>query len=467
MKEEHKALWGGRFEEGVEYKTQVFGASLPVDKNMYAEDIKGSIAHAKMLAKGGVISKEDAEKIENGLLNIKKEIEDGNFVFDINDEDIHMAIESQLTEEIGDAGKRLHTGRSRNDQVVCDTRLYAKRLAKELMETNITLRDVLYNKSLEYNEAIMPGYTHMQHAQPVLFAHHIMAYFWMFTRDFTRLKNAYDSADVNPLGSAALAGTTYTIDRMETTKTLEFKDVSLNSLDAVSDRDFLLDLDYACAVSMMHLSRLSEEIILWATSEFNFITLSDSYSTGSSIMPQKKNPDFAELIRGKSGRVYGDLMGLLTMMKGLPLAYNKDTQEDKEGVIDAVKTLNDCMEIMAGIIDTLKINEGSMIDSAKKGFMAATDIADYLAKKGVPFREAHAIVGNLVLLCEKRNCDLEDLSLEDFKAASAIFEEDITKSLDLVSIVKARNTIGGTGNDAVKYQMDKAKELLDNQKETF
>lgn len=467
MKNENKALWGGRFEKRAEYETQVFGASLPIDKNMYLEDINGSIAHAKMLSSKNIISVEDYESIKKGLLKIKEEIINGEFIFDINDEDIHMAIESKLTKEIGDAGKRLHTGRSRNDQVVCDSRMYAKRLAKELMETNIHFRNILLNKAKENNLAIMPGYTHMQHAQPILFSHHMLAYFWMFTRDFKRLKIAYDSADVNPLGSAALAGTTYPLDRIQTTKELGFKNVSQNSLDAVSDRDFLLDLDYACAISMMHLSRLSEEIILWSTSEFNFITLSDAYSTGSSIMPQKKNPDFAELIRGKSGRVYGDLVALLTTMKALPLAYNKDTQEDKEGVIDAVKTLHDCMKIMSGIIETLKINEENMLSSAKKGFMEATDIADYLTKKGLPFRKAHEIVGNLVLLCEKKNCNLTDLSKEDFKKASPLFEDDIVNSLDLKMIVKSRNTIGGTGNKAVEEQMNEAIKVLENDKKAI
>ena len=317
------ALWSGRFEQGVSEFTQEFGASLPIDKAMYHQDIAGSRAHARMLAAQGVISEEDKQKIVDGLTAIEKRIDEGDFVFDINDEDIHMSIEKVLTENIGDAGARLHTGRSRNDQVVTDTRLYAKELARELMVANVSLREALFEAAEKTFGVILPGYTHMQHAQPVLLSHHFMAYFWMFSRDFKRLSAALDAADMNPLGSAALAGTTYPLDRMATTKELGFAAAIPNSLDAVSDRDFLLDLNYACSVSMIHLSRLCEEIILWSTSEFGFITLSDSYSTGSSIMPQKKNPDFAELIRGKSGRVVGDLVALLVTMKSLPLSSCK------------------------------------------------------------------------------------------------------------------------------------------------
>ena len=427
---------------------------------MYKQDIAGSRAHARMLAAQGVISAEDAEAIVEGLAAIEARIDAGDFTFDINDEDIHMSIEKVLTENIGDAGARLHTGRSRNDQVVTDTRLYAKELAAELLAVNVELRAVLMQAAKESFGIILPGYTHMQHAQPVLLSHHFLAYFWMFTRDFKRLTAAYEAADVNPLGSAALAGTTYPLDRMATTAELGFAECTLNSLDAVSDRDFLLDLDYACSVSMIHLSRLCEEIILWSTSEFGFITLSDAFSTGSSIMPQKKNPDFAELIRGKSGRVVGDLVALLMTMKSLPLAYNKDLQEDKEGVIDACKTLFDCMTCMKGMISTMTVNEEAMAQEAKKGYLAATDVADYLAKKGLPFRKAHEVVGNLVLLCDKRHCDLDDLSLEDFQAASPLFEADITEALDLESIVAARTTIGGTGHEAVKAQMEQAEAVL-------
>ena len=454
------ALWSGRFEKGVSEFTQEFGASLPVDKAMYHQDIAGSRAHARMLAAQGVISQEDADAIVAGLADIEKTIEEGKFVFDINDEDIHMSIEKVLTQNIGDAGARLHTGRSRNDQVITDTRLYAKTLAEDLMHDVNSLRGALIKVAKDNMGTILPGYTHMQHAQPVLLSHHFMAYFWMFTRDFARLKQAYDAANANPLGSAALAGTTYPLDRAKTTEELGFASMIPNSLDAVSDRDFLLDLDYACSVAMIHLSRLSEEIILWSTSEFGFITLADEYSTGSSIMPQKKNPDFAELIRGKSGRVVGDLMALLTTMKSLPLAYNKDLQEDKEGVMDACKTLHDCLVCMEGMISTMTINADAMRAQSKKGYLAATDVADYLAKKGLPFRKAHEIVGHLALLCDKRGCDLDDLSLEDFKAASDLFEADITGALDLESIVAARTTYGGTGNSVVAEQIELGEKKL-------
>lgn len=461
------ALWSGRFEQGVSEFTQEFGASLPIDKAMYKQDIAGSCAHARMLAKQGVISEADAQAIVEGLAQIEADIDAGNFTFDINDEDIHMSIEKVLTERIGDAGARLHTGRSRNDQVITDTRLYAKELARELMGANLKLRKTLLAVAAENFGTYLPGYTHLQHAQPVLLTHHFLAYYWMFTRDFNRLRQAYDAANMNPLGSAALAGTTYPLDRVATTEALGFADVIPNSLDAVSDRDFLLDLDYAASVSMIHLSRLSEEIILWSTSEFGFITLSDAYSTGSSIMPQKKNPDFAELIRGKSGRVVGDLVALLVTMKSLPLAYNKDLQEDKEGVIDAAKTLYDCLTCMEGMIATMKINKDAMVEEARKGYLAATDVADYLAKKGMPFRKAHEVVGHLVLLCDKRGCDLDDLSLADFKAESDLFEEDITQALDLESIVAARNTLGGTGNDAVHAQMQLAEDAYTQDNDWF
>ena len=431
------ALWGGRFEAGVAEVTQEFGASLPVDKHLYKQDIAGSKAHAKMLAAQGIISAEDEQAIAEGLTGIEQDIDAGNFTFDINDEDIHMSIESELTRRIGEAGKRLHTGRSRNDQVATDTRLGVKALAKELMEANLELRHVLVDAAKKYDKVILPGYTHMQHAQPVLLSHHLLAYSWMFARDFTRLKAAFDAADNCPLGAAALAGTSYPLDRQMTAAELGFAGVIPNSLDAVSDRDFLLDLHYAGSVMAMHLSRLSEEIVLWSSSEFGFITLSDSYSTGSSIMPQKKNPDFAELIRGKSGRVYGNLVQLLVTMKGLPLAYNKDLQEDKEGALDTAHTLMQCLSVMA-----------------------ATDVADYLAKRGLPFREAHAVVGHLVLMCEKRGCNLEDLPFEVFQEASPLFERDITEALDIPSIVAARTTEGGTAPAAVAVQLQRAEAQL-------
>ena len=454
------ALWSGRFEEGVSEFTQRFGASLPVDKALYAQDIAGSRAHAHMLAKCGVISEEDDVAIDAGLARIEERIAAGDFPFDINDEDIHMSVEGSLIADIGDAGARLHTGRSRNDQVATDTRLFAKKRAGELMAANLDLRRALMAQAEAHFDTILPGYTHMQHAQPVLFSHHMLAYVWMLGRDFERLAAARRAADASPLGSAALAGTSYPLDRFMTADELGFSTVIPNSLDAVSDRDFLLDLSYACSVSCMHLSRLCEEIILWSTSEFGFVTLSDAFSTGSSIMPQKKNPDFAELIRGKTGRVVGDLVALLVTMKSLPLAYNKDLQEDKEGAIDAAKTLEDCYRCASGMIETMQVNADAMRAQAKKGYLAATDVADYLAKKGMPFRRAHEVVGHLVLLCDKRGCDLEDLALEDFKAESELFEADIANALDLESIVAARTTFGGTAPVAVRAQMDAAKEQL-------
>lgn len=454
------ALWSGRFTQDVSEFTQRFGASLPVDKALYAQDIAGSQAHARMLAKTGVISNDDAAAIVGGLDRIKARIDAGTFEFNINDEDIHMSVERALIADIGDAGARLHTGRSRNDQVATDTRLFAKQRCTQLMEANVMLRKALIAQAEEHFDIILPGYTHLQHAQPVLFSHHMLAYVWMLTRDFERLAAARRAADASPLGSAALAGTTYPLDRQMTADDLGFSNVIPNSLDAVSDRDFLLDLSYACSVSCMHLSRLCEEIVLWSTSEFDFIELSDAFSTGSSIMPQKKNPDFAELIRGKTGRVVGDLVALLVTMKALPLAYNKDLQEDKEGAIDAAKTLEDCLVCAAGMIETMEVKPASMLSQAKKGYLAATDVADYLAKKGLPFRNAHAVVGHLVLTCEQRGCDLSDLSIEDFKAASDLFEDDIVNELDLASIVSARTTEGGTGGSAVRVQLEQAKSAL-------
>lgn len=447
------ALWGGRFEGDVDFSTQEFGASLPVDKHLYKQDIAGSKAHAAMLAKQGIISQEDCDVIVLGLSQIESEIDAGTFAFSIEDEDIHMAIERELTLRIGEAGKRLHTGRSRNDQVVTDTRLAAKALAQQLMKSNLKLRQVLVKVAAEHKAVVLPGMTHLQHAQPVLFSHHVLAYYWMFTRDFARIDAAFKAADYSPLGAAALAGTTYPLDRVATAYSLGFTHVIHNSLDAVSDRDFLLDLQFACSTMAMHLSRLAEEIVLWSSSEFAYITLSDAFSTGSSIMPQKKNPDFAELIRGKTGRVYGNLLQLLVTCKGLPLAYNKDLQEDKEGVLDSTHTLVQCMEVMAGMVDTMQVNTSRMRAACKVGHLAATDVADYLVKKGMPFREAHAVVGGLVLECDRRRCQLDELPFEVFKAASTLFEHDITKALDIDAIVAARTTEGGTAPSAVAEQL--------------
>ena len=450
------ALWGGRFEENVAEATQEFGASLPVDRALYRQDIAGSIAHAQMLAHQGIISEEDARAIERGLTEIERDIDQGNFAFDINDEDIHMALEAELTRRIGEAGARLHTGRSRNDQVATDTRLAAKALARELMQANLGLRRALVAAAEDAGDTVLPGMTHLQHAQPVLFAHHLLAYAWMLARDYTRLAAAFDAADASPLGAAALAGTSYPLDRHMTAGLLGFSRVIENSLDAVSDRDFLLDLEYACSVMAVHLSRLSEEIVLWSSQEFGFITLSDAYSTGSSIMPQKKNPDFAELIRGKTGRVVGDLVQLLVTMKGLPLAYNKDMQEDKEGALDAAHTLEECLAVMAGMVSTWVVNADRMRASMERGHLAATDVADYLAKRGMPFREAHAVVGHLVLEAEKAGCDISELPLATFQAASELFGADITGAFDLDAIVAARTTEGGTAPAAVAEQLRRA-----------
>ena len=455
---ENDALWGGRFEDAPAQFTQAFGASLPVDQRMWESDIAGSKAHAAMLGRQGIISKEDVEQIESGLDAIAQQIEDGDFDFEIEDEDIHMSIERNLTEQIGQAGARLHTGRSRNDQVATDTRLHAKKLSEGLMHEVLDLRQALLDVAEREFGVVMPGYTHMQKAQPVLFSHHMLAYYWMLTRDFTRLMAAHDAADVLPLGSAALAGTTYPLDRDFVAGQLGFSEVGKNSMDAVSDRDFLLDLSYACSVAMMHLSRLCEELIYWSSDEFRFITLSDAYSTGSSIMPQKKNPDFAELIRGKTGRVYGDLVQLLVTMKGLPLAYNKDMQEDKEGVFDACDTLGDSLVVMTGMVKTMRVNAENMRAGAHGGFMAATDLADYLVGKGVPFREAHAVVGKLVLECEKQGKTLQELTADELAQADARFDAGALDAVDIDTVVAKRTTAGGTGHEAVKVQLEQAKQ---------
>ena len=454
------ALWGGRFEKGVDAFTQEFGASLEVDKAMAQQDIAGSRAHAKMLAEQGIISEADQQVIDAGLADISGQIANGDFAWDVNDEDIHMAVEGALTRNIGTPGARLHTGRSRNDQVATDIRLYAKELCAHLMEGNRVLRRVFLDVAEKNMGVVMPGYTHLQHAQPVLFSHHMLAYFWMFTRDYKRLAAARDAADANPLGAAALAGTTYPLNRQRTTELLGFDHAIPNSLDAVSDRDYLLDLEYACSVSMMHLSRLCEEIVLWSSTEFGFITLSDSYSTGSSIMPQKKNPDFAELTRGKTGRVYGDLVSLLTTMKGIPLAYNKDMQEDKEPVFDAADTVADALHVCAGMIRTMRVNRDNMRAGGLGGFMAATDLADYLVGKGMPFREAHSVIGHMVLSCEKAGKRLQDLTLDELKQFSELFDEGALEATDIDKVVERRTTAGGTGHEPVRVQIAQAKEAL-------
>lgn len=460
-------IWGGRFTKAEEKNALDFNASISYDCRMYREDIAGSIAHAKMLAAHGIISKEDQEKITKGLLSIKKEIDEGTFPFSVELEDIHMNIEKRLTEEIGDAGARLHTARSRNDQCALDLHMYMKRNIARLSEKLIAVLEALLAASKKYQDVILPGYTHMQRAQPVLFAHHMLAYFAMLERDFKRLEDCYDMCDMSPIGACALAGTTYPTHPEEEANDLHFASVYGNSLDAVSDRDYLLQFLSFASICAMHLSRLSEEFIYWSTSEFQFIELDDGYSTGSSIMPQKKNPDMCELIRGKTGRVYGHLIGLLTVMKGLPLAYDKDMQEDKEGVFDALDTLYFALDIYAGMISTMTVNGDHTRQVLESDFSNATDMADYLAKKGLPFRQAHAVVGNAVHYCIEHHKVLLDLSMEEFKAMSPLFEEDIKEALSIENCVKNRESYGGTGPKSVERQQTHAEKVIASMKETM
>lgn len=460
-------MWGGRFTKAEKKNALDFNASISYDCRMYREDIAGSIAHAKMLAAHGIISKEDQEKITKGLLSIKKEIDEGTFPFSVELEDIHMNIEKRLTEEIGDAGARLHTARSRNDQCALDLHMYMKRNIARLSEKLIAVLEALLAASKKYQDVILPGYTHMQRAQPVLFAHHMLAYFAMLERDFKRLEDCYDMCDMSPIGACALAGTTYPTHPEEEANDLHFASVYGNSLDAVSDRDYLIQFLSFASICAMHLSRLSEEFIYWSTSEFQFIELDDGYSTGSSIMPQKKNPDMCELIRGKTGRVYGHLIGLLTVMKGLPLAYDKDMQEDKEGVFDALDTLYFALDIYAGMISTMTVNGDHTRQVLESDFSNATDMADYLAKKGLPFRQAHAVVGNAVHYCIEHHKVLLDLSMEEFKSMSPLFEEDIKEALSIENCVKNRESYGGTGPKSVERQQTHAEKAIASMKETM
>lgn len=459
-------MWGGRFTKAEEKNALDFNASISYDCRMYREDIAGSRAHAKMLAAHGIIAKEDLEKITSGLDEIKKEIDEGKFNFSIELEDIHMNVEKKLTDNIGDAGARLHTARSRNDQCALDLHMYMKRQMGRIAEKLIAVEEALLNISLKYKDVILPGYTHMQRAQPVLFAHHMLAYFAMLERDFKRLMDAYDMADMSPIGACALAGTTYPTNPLEEAEDLHFSKVYGNSLDAVSDRDYLLQFLSFASICAMHLSRLSEEFIYWSTSEFQFIELDDGYSTGSSIMPQKKNPDMCELIRGKTGRVYGHLIGLLTVMKGLPLAYDKDMQEDKEGVFDAIDTLYFALDIYAGMINTMTVNGSHTREVLEHDFSNATDMADYLAKKGLPFRKAHAVVGNAVHYCIEHHKVLHDLTMEELKSMSDLFEEDIMDSLKIENCVKNRESYGGTGPKSVARQQEHGKQVIENMKQT-
>lgn len=442
-------LWGGRFTKETNQLVHNFNASLSFDQKFFEEDIEGSIAHVTMLAKQGILSEEDKDKIIQGLKGICQDIKDGTLEFDETSEDIHSFVEANLIDRIGDAGKRLHTGRSRNDQVALDMKLYTR---KEILAMDDLLKNLL--KSLlkimkENTDTIMPGFTHLQKAQPITLAHHMGAYFEMFKRDRDRLHDIYERMNYCPLGSGALAGTTYPLDREYTAELLGFSGPTLNSMDSVSDRDYLIEFGAAMSIIMMHLSRFCEEIIIWNTNEYQFIDIDDSYSTGSSIMPQKKNPDIAELVRGKTGRVYGFLISLLTTMKGLSLAYNKDMQEDKEFAFDAIDTTKGCIVLFNGMLDTLTFKKDNMRKSAEGGFTNATDAADYLVNHGVPFRDAHGIIGQLVLYCIDKGISLGEMTLEEYKAISPVFEEDIYDAISMETCVSKRNTIGAPGPEAM------------------
>lgn len=453
-------LWGGRFEKNTDSLVEDFHSSISFDQRLYKHDIQGSMAHAEMLGRIGVLTKDEADRIIGGLDEILRDITEGKVRFEVGAEDIHMNIEKLLTERIGDTGKKLHTGRSRNDQVALDFRLYLREEIDNTKNLLVKMIETLLSLSADHLNTIMPGYTHLQKAQPITLGHHFLAYVQMFLRDLGRLKDNRRRLNVSPLGSGALAGTTFPLLREEVAGKLNFDGVTLNSLDGVSDRDFALEFLAASSIIMMHLSRMCEELILWSSGEFSFITIDDGYATGSSIMPQKKNPDVAELVRGKTGRVYGDLITLLTVMKGLPLAYNKDMQEDKECVFDAVDTVQKSLLVMEPMLSTLKVHTEVMKRQAKEGFTNATDLADYLAKRNVPFREAHAIVGKLVLECTRRGCGLEELTLDELKEISDVFEQDLFDAISIKNCVEKRNIIGGPAPEAVKEAIEASGKLL-------
>ena len=453
-------MWAGRFEKASDKLADDFNSSIHFDKKMYKQDIKGSMEHAAMLCRAGILTPEELGDITSGLAAILHDLDSGDLEFDMNAEDIHMFVEAELTRRIGDTGKKLHTARSRNDQVALDLRLYMRDEALEV----ITLLKKLTHVTLEFakknTETIMPGYTHLQRAQPITFAHHLLAYCMMFLRDVSRVLDAVLRMNYSPLGSCALAGTTYPTDRDSVAEALGFDGITMNSIDGVSDRDYCIELEAAFATIMMHLSRFSEEIILWSSWEFKFVELDDAYTTGSSIMPQKKNPDMAELVRGKCGRVYGDLMATLTMLKGLPLAYNKDMQEDKEAVFDSVETVKKCLEIFIPMVDTMKPIPENMYAAAKRGFINATDLADYLTKRGIPFRSAYKIVGTIVGKCVKEGKTLDEVTLEEYKSFSEVFDTDLYDEISLETCIRKRISRGSTGYESVKEQIAYVEEQL-------
>lgn len=453
-------LWGGRFEASLDKQTEEFGASIKFEQRLAPFDLKGSLAHVKMLGETGIITTEESQKIAKGLKKVEEKLLNGQIEFKMENEDIHMNMESYLHQEIGPLAGKLHTARSRNDQVATDMHLYLKSILEAVLEALKGLRETIVKLAVNQIDTIMPGYTHLQHAQPISFGQHLMAYYQMLTRDFERFEFNVKHTDMNPLGAAALAGTTFPIDRMLTTKLLGFEKAYDNSMDAVSDRDFILEFLSNTSLLMMHLSRFCEELLLWSSHEFKFVSLSDAYSTGSSIMPQKKNPDMAELIRGKTGRVYGNLTALLTVMKGLPLAYNKDLQEDKEGMFDSADTIITSLTVMNGMLSTLTVNRVNMEKSTEQDFSNATELADYLATKGLPFRKAHELVGLLVLDCIKKGIYLQDVNLQDYQMLSPLINEDVYEVLKSRTAVSRRNSLGGTGFESVKKQIEEAKKEL-------
>lgn len=453
-------LWGGRFQKSAEQWVDEFGASIGFDQQLVTEDLEGSIAHVTMLGETGILSKEEVKTIKDGLEQLKEKAHNNELTFSVANEDIHLNLEKMLIDLVGPVGGKLHTGRSRNDQVATDMHLFLKKRVKEVIELIAKFQETIVDQAEANIDTLAPGYTHLQRAQPISFAHHLMTYFWMLERDKERFNESVKRIDISPLGAGALAGTTFPIDRKLSAELMGFSNVYQNSMDAVSDRDFIVEFLSNGSLLMAHLSRFAEEIILWSSEEFKFVELDDAFSTGSSIMPQKKNPDMAELIRGKAGRVYGNLMGLLTVLKGIPLAYNKDMQEDKEGMFDTLHTIVGALKIFEGMVRTMTVSKDTLNKAVHQDFSNATELADYLATKGMPFREAHAVTGKLVFLCIQRGIYLLDLPLEDLQEASHLIEADVYDVLAPEAAVKRRHSLGGTGFDQVKIQIAKAKEKL-------